>query len=89
METLTKSAIYVRLKKVLANIRGGDFDWRDVRADHPLSNYFSPQGLRAFAIKLNEEFASDCISITPNEMTPLSTVREVADLLYRKSQETE
>lgn len=76
--------IFDRVRQTIARAISYQGDWKDIGALNPLTNFFSPQGLREFADWLNEEFAEEGLNIEHNDMNDLEIVQDVSYLVDSK-----
>jgi hypothetical protein len=78
-------AIYVRLKHLLANLKGHPESWTNIGEETNLATLgFTGDGLRALSVDINKAFSDVGILVTPDETQDCATVGDLADLLDQK-----
>jgi hypothetical protein len=78
-------AIYVRLKHLLADLKGRPETWVHIEEGTSLSTLgFTGDGLRALSVDINKAFADVGILVTADETQACDTVGDLDDLLELK-----
>jgi hypothetical protein len=85
--TLSWQSLYVRLKKLLASIKGNESFWVDIAADHTLRGHvgLTEQRLGTLSTRINNDFADVHVLVTPTEVRAAVFVRDLAKLIIGKA----